>query len=200
MPGKFVCPGLWASIPDFLARLDDFLEQIQRLFSDLLAEYPEAYESGNAVVSLDRERFVELRSELEELMKRYLIYQRRSGQVQDEDQLLQCFYAISDFCQVVTMEGEEFVHTLSAENGATRLKIVCVDPARQLRRVNERYRSVIAMSATLSPMEFYRDVLGFDRQTELLALPSPFPRENRRILIVPELPPPISSAPNTFPG
>ncbi len=171
----------------FLARLDDFLEQIQRLFSDLLAEYPEAYESGNAVVSLDRERFVELRSELEDLMKRYLIYQRRSGQVQDEDELLQCFYAISDFCQVVMMEGEEFVHTLSTEGGSTRLKIVCVDPARQLRRVNERYRSVIAMSATLSPMEFYRDVLGFDRYTEVLALPSPFPRENRRILIVPEV-------------
>jgi DNA excision repair protein ERCC-2 len=129
----------------------------------------------------------QVRSGLDELMKRYLIYQRYSGHVQDEDRLLQCFYAISDFCQVVAMEGEEFIHTLSSEGGPTRLKIVCVDPARQLRRVNERYRSVIAMSATLSPMEFYRDVLGFDRDTELLALPSPFPRENRRILIVPEV-------------
>ena len=171
----------------FLGRLDDFLERIQKLFSDLLESYPEAYESGHAVVSLDRDSFAELRSELEDLMKRYLIYQRRSGHVQDEDRLLQCFYAISDFCQVVAMEGEEFVHTLSTEGGSTRLKIVCVDPARQLRRVNERYRSVIAMSATLSPMEFYRDVLGFERDTELLALPSPFPRENRRILIIPEV-------------
>ena len=171
----------------FLGRLDDFLKRIQVLFSDLFESYPEVYESGHAVVSLDRELFVELRSDLDELMKRYLIYQRHSGHVQDEDRLLQCFYAISDFCQVVAMEGEEFIHTLSSEGGSTRLKIVCVDPARQLRRVNERYRSVIAMSATLSPMEFYRDVLGFDRDTELLALPSPFPRENRRILIVPEV-------------
>jgi DNA excision repair protein ERCC-2 len=173
--------------PSFLGRLDDFLQQIQKLFSDLLESYPEACESGHAVVSLDREFFVELRDELDELMKRYLVYQRLSGYVQDEDRLLQCFYAISDFCQVVAMEGEEFVHVLNTEGGSTRLKIVCVDPARQLRRVNERYRSVIAMSATLSPMEFYRDVLGFDRDTELLALPSPFPRENRRILIVPEV-------------
>jgi DNA excision repair protein ERCC-2 len=171
----------------FLGRLDDFLERIQKLFSDLLESYPEAYESGHAVVSLDRDSFAQLRSELEDLMKRYLIYQRRSGHVQDEDRLLQCFYAISDFCQVIAMEGEEFVHTLSTEGGSTRLKIVCVDPARQLSRVNERYRSVIAMSATLSPMEFYRDVLGFERDTELLALPSPFPRENRRILIIPEV-------------
>ena len=171
----------------FLSRLDDFLERIEGLFSDLLESYPEAHESGHAVVSLDREFFVELRSELDDLMKRYLIFQRQSGHIQDEDRLLQCFYGISDFCQVVAMEGEEFIHTLSTEGGSTRLKIVCVDPARQLRKVNERYRSVIAMSATLSPIEFYRDVLGFDRDTELLALPSPFPRENRRILVVPEV-------------
>jgi len=171
----------------FLARLDEFLERIRQLVSDLLESYPEACESGHAVVSLDRECFVELRGELDELMKRYLIYQRRSGHVQDEDRILQCFYSLSDFCQVVAMDGEEFVHTLSTEGGSTRLKIVCVDPARQLRKVNERYRSVIAMSATLSPMEFYRDVLGFDRDTELLALPSPFPRRNRKILIVPEV-------------
>jgi len=171
----------------FLARLDEFLERIGGLFSDLLETYPEASESGHAVVSLDRECFVELRGELDELMKRYLIYQRRSGHVQEEDRLLQCFYALSDFCQIVAMEGEEFVHTLSTEGGSIRLKIVCVDPARQLRRVNERYRSVIAMSATLTPMEFYRDVLGFDRDTELVTLPSPFPRQNRKILIVPEV-------------
>jgi DNA excision repair protein ERCC-2 len=180
-------PGSQPPSQSFLGRLDGFLKRIEALFSELLAAYPESCESGHAVASLDRELFAGLRSELDELMKRYLIYQRRSGHVQDEDRLLQCFYAISGFCQVVAMEGEEFVHTLSTDGGSTRLKIVCVDPARQLRRVNERYRSVIAMSATLSPMDFYRDVLGFDRDTELLALPSPFPRENRRILVVPEV-------------
>jgi len=171
----------------FLNSLDGFLAHIQDVFSDLCEAYPEVHESGHAVVSLDRRVFERLRDELDDLMKRYLIYQRRSGHVQDEDRLLESFYAIADFCQVVAMEGDEFVHTLSTEGGLPRLKIVCVDPARQLRRVNERYHSVIAMSATLSPMEFYRDVLGFDRDTDLVALPSPFPRENRKILIVPEV-------------
>lgn len=171
----------------FLGRLDEFLKRIEQLFSDYLASYPEACESGHAVVSFDRETFADLRLELDELMKRYLVYQRQSGHVQDEDRLLHCFYAIADFCQGVSLEGDEMLHTLSTEGGPARMKIVCVDPARQLRRVNQQYRSVIAMSATLAPMEFYRDVLGFDRDAELLALPSPFPRENRKILIVPEV-------------
>jgi DNA excision repair protein ERCC-2 len=44
------------------------------------------------------------------------------------------------------------------------------------------------MSATLEPFDFYRDVLGFDPdRTDLVALPSPFPPENRLIIAVDEV-------------
>jgi len=40
------------------------------------------------------------------------------------------------------------------------------------------------MSATLSPPEFYRDLLGLDRaRTTVLKLPSPFPKENRLVAV-----------------
>ena len=45
----------------------------------------------------------------------------------------------------------------------------------------------MAMSATLTPQEFYSDVLGFDRNSRSLCLPSPFPSENRKILVIPEV-------------
>jgi DNA excision repair protein ERCC-2 len=52
----------------------------------------------------------------------------------------------------------------------------------------EGFHSVVAMSATLTPMEFYRQMLGFDpARTDAIALPSPFPRENRKILVVPSV-------------
>jgi DNA excision repair protein ERCC-2 len=42
------------------------------------------------------------------------------------------------------------------------------------------------MSATLSPSEFYRDLLGLDpERTDVLRLPSPFPKENRLIVVAP---------------
>ena len=44
------------------------------------------------------------------------------------------------------------------------------------------------MSATLSPPEFHRDLIGLDRdRTDLLKLPSPFPRENRIVLVSPDI-------------
>jgi DNA excision repair protein ERCC-2 len=68
------------------------------------------------------------------------------------------------------------------------LKILCKDPSRLLRKRLDGFHSVIAMSATLEPMEFYREVLGFEsKRTEFARLSSPFPRENRKILVVPAL-------------
>ena len=44
------------------------------------------------------------------------------------------------------------------------------------------------MSATLEPFEFYQELLGFEPdRTDTLALPSPFPPENRLVLVVDEV-------------
>jgi DNA excision repair protein ERCC-2 len=40
------------------------------------------------------------------------------------------------------------------------------------------------MSGTLEPLEEYRDSLGLAEETELVGYPSPFPKENRKILYV----------------
>jgi len=68
--------------------------------------------------------------------------------------------------------------------GGGSLNILCKDPSRQLGvRLDECYAAV-GMSATLMPLTFYRDVLGFDRdRTRLVALPSPFPKEHLRVLV-----------------
>jgi len=64
------------------------------------------------------------------------------------------------------------------------LRILCLNPALPLGRRIAEFRSAIAISATLEPPEFYRDVLGFPpRNTRMLAFPNPFPEENRKILV-----------------
>jgi DNA excision repair protein ERCC-2 len=49
-----------------------------------------------------------------------------------------------------------------------------------------RAHAVIGLSATLSPPEFYRDLLGFDpARTAVCSVPNPFPATNRRVVIDP---------------
>jgi DNA excision repair protein ERCC-2 len=69
-----------------------------------------------------------------------------------------------------------------------RLKILCRDPGRFLGKVINRSHSVIGLSATLSPPEFYRDLLGFEAgRTAALSIPAPFPAANRRVVIDPSV-------------
>jgi DNA excision repair protein ERCC-2 len=68
--------------------------------------------------------------------------------------------------------------------GEASLKILCRDASRFLGRTIERTHSTIALSATLTPPEFYLELLGFDRaRSSTVTVPSPFPRENRRIVV-----------------
>jgi DNA excision repair protein ERCC-2 len=98
------------------------------------------------------------------------------------------FYQFNRFCNVLVIGGEEFSYILDRSQDGHILKILCKDPSRQLGSRIDGFHSVIAMSATLAPIPFYRDVLGFppDR-TDLVEYPSPFPPENRKIMVVPEV-------------
>ena len=80
--------------------------------------------------------------------------------------------------------SDAFNHCVERVDGDSRLRVLCKDPGRFLGKVLNRTHATIGFSATLSPFEFYRDLLGFDAQrTSELALPSPFPAENRRVVI-----------------
>ena len=63
-----------------------------------------------------------------------------------------------------------------------RLEYYCLDASIAASVINEFHASV-HMSGTLFPLEEYRDSLAL-RDAEMASFPSPFPRENRRILYV----------------
>ena len=71
----------------------------------------------------------------------------------------------------------------SEEKRNVRLGIKCLDPSLLTSIINET-RSAILMSGTLWNMDYYIDVLGLNRdRCRNLELPSPFPSENRLILV-----------------
>ena len=99
----------------------------------------------------------------------------------------QFFADYGQFCAVLAMEGEEFSYVFDAGRDPA-IEIVCQDPAPRLAERIGGFHSVIAMSATLAPVEFYRQMLGFDAdRTDAVSLSSPFPTENRRIVVVPNV-------------
>jgi DNA excision repair protein ERCC-2 len=172
----------------FIRDLSQLLADLELHFEHVVDSFPECRESPETTVSLDAEWFQLRAEELSELMQRYLIYRGKAGVWLDkEDQLLDFFYGLASFCRVLELGGEEFVHILEQNAEDCRLKIFCLDPSRMLRVRNQGFHAVIGMSATLTPLPFYRDVLGFEKETRMESLLSPFPPENRRILVLPQV-------------
>ncbi|MHA1777099.1 MAG: ATP-dependent DNA helicase [Promethearchaeota archaeon] len=63
-----------------------------------------------------------------------------------------------------------------------RLQIFCKSAHRELQKQMQGFYSVIAQSATLTPSEYYRKMLGFPKNALYLRYSSPFSPKNRLIL------------------
>ncbi len=137
-------------------------------------------------VELPRHELTEIRIELDGAMLQYFLYKRENELWSADDPVLDVFFQLTHFHRVLGLGGEEFVHLAArTASGEARLRIVCLDASRFLGAVLEASGGCVAMSATLEPFEFYRDLLGFDRRrTDTLAVPSPFPPENRLVLAI----------------
>ncbi len=128
-----------------------------------------------------------LRPAFDEVFIDYLEYRRETSTFQADDPFVDLYFTLLRFLDGLLLSsshGEAFSHCVQIERDDPRLRILCMDPSRFLGRVINRTHSVIGLSATLSPPDFYRDLLGLDAERlATLSVPSPFPAENRSIVI-----------------
>jgi DNA excision repair protein ERCC-2 len=83
------------------------------------------------------------------------------------------------------LSADDAVYVMRAGKSAARLRLFCPHPGAQLRRRLNSSTAAIFLSATLSPPEYFRELLGARDGTDTLSLPSPFPPEHRLYLHVP---------------
>jgi len=135
---------------------------------------------------LDHDAISDLRIAFDGAMLSYFLYKREHEMWMADDPVLDVFFTLTRFHRVLALGGDEFVHIASRnDGGGPKLRVFCRDASRFVGEVLDGSASAIAMSATLEPFDFYRDLLGFDaHRTEELYVPSPFPEENRLVLAI----------------
>ena len=174
-------------------RLTTFFTSFENYFERVAFSAREPFE-GNLpaepkyFASLDLNFLTKRWFELESMMLDYFICRKRRHEVRPDDPFIDFYFQFSRFLSVASIGGKEFSTIYDATENNERLKIVCKDPSQQLAERAHGFYNATAMSATLEPMEFFRDVLGFEKSRTLsISLPSPFPPENRLIAIVPDV-------------
>jgi DNA excision repair protein ERCC-2 len=99
-----------------------------------------------------------------------------------------CFYwaEFTETLVFVTSNRSEFFTTFHPNPAA--VKITCCDASEMLKDCYKDYAQVVAFSATLKPFEYYSQLSGLHstdlKKAEFI---SPFPREHRKLLIIPQI-------------
>ena len=98
--------------------------------------------------------------------------------------LTDCLFEALDFLRAADDYGESY-RTLIEPHGKDGCDAMlwCADPSAYIAKTLQRVHGAALFSATLTPLPFYRDLLGLTEETgALLDMPSPFPRGNLMVL------------------
>ena len=96
--------------------------------------------------------------------------------------LLELYFGLLGLARVLDHYDERY-RTILEPGRFPRLRLFCLDPSERLRQACARATSATFFSATLSPIRYYRELLGGTDDDPVLRLPSPFPVENLAVLL-----------------
>ncbi len=167
---------------DLAASVEDLLDLLARTAADL----PE----GEAIAEIapPADEIHIWRTDWEPKLLRYLDWKRDTKLALPDDPVLDLHFAMLRFAAVLNLFGPDFTALVERQAAGARLALVCLDPARAVGPVFRAASSAVLMSATLSPHAAIERLLGLpSERTSAISLPPPFPRENRKVLIVPEV-------------
>ncbi len=94
------------------------------------------------------------------------------------EDLMQLYFDVAAFLRVAEQYDRAYATCSEGDARNLRLKLFCIDPARQMAEALTRCRAAVFFSATLTPFDYFNTLFGGDERTRYLRLASPFPREN----------------------
>jgi DNA excision repair protein ERCC-2 len=166
-------------------RIGRVCESLAVLIEDAVA----ATLGGGAATALEtrlpEDELWEIRPELDRVFVDYLEHQRETKSFRAEDPFVALYFDVLKFLNAMVLVDDTFATIAVREPGAgARLQILNKDPSRFLGKILDRVHSAIGLSATITPVDFYRDLLGFSAgRTFAISVGSPFPPENRAVVV-----------------
>lgn len=112
-----------------------------------------------------------------------LFHRSKNRNSNDFDKLSELYTVCNQFVSIGELYDDCYIFYLEQKEN-TILKLFCIDPSENLKRGYAKGKSAVIFSATLSPLGYFRDILGGDKDSYGVVLDSPFDVKNREILVV----------------
>ena len=102
-------------------------------------------------------------------------------------ELLEFYLEVNRFNKMLEFVNSNYLVFYEKNKDDVALRINCLDASNFLNYSLSSIKSSVIFSATLSPMEYYVNTLGGTVNDASLILPSPFPKDNLKIIIAPNV-------------
>ncbi len=176
------------SLPPMLRRFaDDAIAVVDAMVS---GAHCERARDQYAPVDFDVDVWNDLADRAEAELLRYVVYKRAHRLVRPRDPVATTLRTVLHLRALLQAGDPALIAyaTGAGANAGASVGLLCVDPSAHLAACHGSATATIAVSATMYPLSYYRDVLGFDADDAIeLCVPSPFPADNRCVVVVPTI-------------
>lgn len=102
--------------------------------------------------------------------------------------LTKLYLEVNKFKKISEYYSDNYLYYVNKVGEEISLHLFCLDASKYLKSILNRIKASIMFSATLSPMEYYVNLLGGDIDDDpTIALESPFPRSHLKIMVAPKV-------------
>lgn len=120
-------------------------------------------------------------TELETFMNEHLEFA-------DRDLILDFYFKVRDFLGILGRLDQGYrIYEAVEPDGSFLVKLMCINPAASLKECLDQSLSTLFFSATLLPVNYYKELLTGDQKEYAVYARSPFPPENRLILVAEDI-------------
>lgn len=118
------------------------------------------------------------------LMTEYEEYLTEYTGTDGKEEILSLYMDIRHFLNIYEIYSNKYItYTDYNDQGDFRIKLLCMDPSDNLSSCLDKGKSAVFFSATLLPIQYYKEQLGGREEDYAVYAPSPFQKENRLLMI-----------------
>ncbi|MGE5631311.1 MAG: ATP-dependent DNA helicase [Caulobacteraceae bacterium] len=92
-------------------------------------------------------------------------------------EILDLYFQVLAFLRISELYDERYTIYLELQKNDVMLKLFCLDPSKLLQEITDRMGASVFFSATLTPLHYFKDILGGSEGDYTVRFPSPFERE-----------------------
>ena len=158
---------------------------LYKILGEVNKEFLSIRNSDEEEFSTFKEKPKELINKVNTFINKAENWLAKNQKVEGYKEILDLYFSFTSFIRISKLYDERYVTYVTRDKSQCIVTLFCLDPSKLLKEITKSHKSTVFFSGTLTPINYYKEVLGGEDEDEVLTLKSPYRRENLEIFIYP---------------